>query len=139
MIAHHFLFCFLGTQCRARLLRVTNLPFQKHQESILKEWNQREGNPICDQLLSVRTWIVLNCPDGSKTVKKTYGIHIMFIQQNYHLWEIERERERDLQRIPQSKERPASKKKKTKKAENTWENQLHESWDIEFSKTKIFK
>ena len=117
MIADHFIFCFLGTQCRARLLRVTNLPFQKHQESIFKEWNQREGNPICDQRLSVRTWIVLNCPDGSTTVKKTYGIHIMFMQQKYHLWgrERERERERDLQRIPQSKERPASKKKKQNK------------------------
>ena len=120
MIADHFIFCFLGTQCRARLLRVTNLPFQKHQESILKEWNQREGNPICDQLLSVRTWIVLNCPDGSTTVKKTYGIHIMFMQQKYHLWgrERERERERDLQRIPQSKERPASKKKNKKSREH---------------------
>ena len=139
MIADHFIFCFLGTQCRARLLRVTNLPFQKHQESIFKEWNQREGNPICDQLLSVRTWIVLNCPDGSTTVKKTYGIHIMFMQQKYHLWGRERERERETYRGYPRAKKDLQVKKKTKKAENTWENQLHESWDIEFSKTKIFK
>ena len=115
MIAHHFLFCFLGTQCRARLLRVTNLPFQKHQESILKEWNQREGNPICDQLLSVRTWIVLNCPDGSTTVKKTYGIHIMFMQQKYHLWGGERETYRGY---PRAKKDLQVKKKNKKSREH---------------------
>ena len=115
MIADHFIFCFLGTQCRARLLRVTNLPFQKHQESIFKEWNQREGNPICDQLLSVRTWIVLNCPDGSTTVKKTYGIHIMFMQQKYHLWGGERETYRGY---PRAKKDLQVKKKNKKSREH---------------------
>ena len=149
LIANHFLFCFLGThaeldtgmQGKITLQdTTTKLPYKILQESILKEWNQREDNPICDQLLSVWIWIVLNCSDGSTSVKKMYGnpyhvhapkVTLACVCVCVCVWERERETYRGY---PKAKKGLQVKHKQ--KAERTVLKKLHQillkKWNVIF-------